>query len=235
MTLKNVVLPAPFGPMRLTIEPSGMTKSTFETATSPPNCFVTARASRTLLIARRPRSGRAPARPRPRSSSAACSSAFTRALGKRPSGRTSIITTSAIPKMSWRDRLTSMNWRSWLLIACADAVDEPRDPVEEHAVDEAEQETTGDDPADVAEAAEDDHAEDEDRDREVELLRRDDLQVAGPDRPGEAGEARAEREGEQLRRHQVHAHRRRGDLILAHRGPRPADARCAQSRGDQHR
>src|SRR6185503_1580009 len=51
MTLKNVVFPAPFGPMRLTIEPSGITKSTPATATSPPNCLVTARASRTLLIA----------------------------------------------------------------------------------------------------------------------------------------------------------------------------------------
>src|SRR3989442_14938746 len=53
MMLKKVVLPAPFGPMRLTIEPCGITKSMLETATSPPNCFVTARASRTfpLIIA----------------------------------------------------------------------------------------------------------------------------------------------------------------------------------------
>src|SRR5262249_21283946 len=35
--LKNVVFPAPFGPIRLTIAPSGITKSTSFTATSPPN------------------------------------------------------------------------------------------------------------------------------------------------------------------------------------------------------
>src|SRR5438876_3208370 len=50
-------------------------------------------------------------------SSAACSSAFRRALGKSPSGRTNIMNTSAIPKIICRDRLTSMNCRSWLLMA----------------------------------------------------------------------------------------------------------------------
>src|SRR5438874_7359839 len=35
--LKNVVLPAPFGPIRLTIVPSGIAKSTSFTATRPPN------------------------------------------------------------------------------------------------------------------------------------------------------------------------------------------------------
>src|SRR5215210_6611565 len=47
--LKNVVLPAPFGPIRLTIEPSGMSKSTELTATSPPNTLVMPRASIMLL------------------------------------------------------------------------------------------------------------------------------------------------------------------------------------------
>src|SRR6266436_6539920 len=37
--LKNVVFPAPFGPIRLTIEPSGTVKSTSSTATRPPNSF----------------------------------------------------------------------------------------------------------------------------------------------------------------------------------------------------
>ena len=46
MTLKNVVLPAPLGPMRLTIEPSGMSKSTARTATRPPNRLVTPLAIR---------------------------------------------------------------------------------------------------------------------------------------------------------------------------------------------
>src|SRR5918995_1672062 len=44
--LKNVVLPAPFGPIRLTIERSGMSKSTSLTATRPPKTLVIPRASR---------------------------------------------------------------------------------------------------------------------------------------------------------------------------------------------
>src|SRR5215210_2246950 len=44
--LKNVVLPAPFGPIRLTIERSGMSKSTSLTAMRPPNTLVIPRASR---------------------------------------------------------------------------------------------------------------------------------------------------------------------------------------------
>src|SRR5215207_594994 len=44
--LKNVVLPAPFGPIRLTIERSGMSKSTSLTAMRPPKTLVIPRASR---------------------------------------------------------------------------------------------------------------------------------------------------------------------------------------------
>src|SRR4051794_6901346 len=39
--LKNVVLPAPFGPIRLTIVPRGIVKSTSFTAVSPPNSLRT--------------------------------------------------------------------------------------------------------------------------------------------------------------------------------------------------
>jgi len=46
--LKNVVLPAPFGPIRLTIDFSGIVKSTSFTATRPPNSLRTATASRRL-------------------------------------------------------------------------------------------------------------------------------------------------------------------------------------------
>ena len=47
--LKNVVLPAPLGPMIETIERSGTWKVTSLTAVRPPNCFVTFVASRTRL------------------------------------------------------------------------------------------------------------------------------------------------------------------------------------------
>src|SRR6266487_1505559 len=46
--LKNVVLPAPFGPIRLTTEPRGITKSTSLVATRPPNSFRTFSATRML-------------------------------------------------------------------------------------------------------------------------------------------------------------------------------------------
>ena len=43
-TLKKVVLPAPLGPMMLTMPPFGMSRSTSRTATRPPNRLVTPRA-----------------------------------------------------------------------------------------------------------------------------------------------------------------------------------------------
>src|ERR687894_261809 len=47
--LKNVVLPAPFGPIRLTMARSGRSKSTELTATRPPNTLVIPRASRIFV------------------------------------------------------------------------------------------------------------------------------------------------------------------------------------------
>src|SRR5919107_234980 len=46
--LKNVVLPAPFGPIRLTMERSGLSKFPELTATSPPKTLVIPRASMML-------------------------------------------------------------------------------------------------------------------------------------------------------------------------------------------
>src|SRR5213596_1392974 len=165
MTLKNVVLPAPFGPMRLTIEPSGMTKSMFETATSPPNCFVTARASRTFcipVIARRPPGWRAPARARPRPPP--------RRAARHGASRSGRGLRSQQHHRHQRDaedelaRAAHVHDRQVLIAdRGTDAVNQTVDPVEQDAVDEAEQEPAGDDPADVAETAQDDHAEDEDR------------------------------------------------------------------------
>src|SRR5262245_55628025 len=48
--LKNVVLPAPLGPIRLTIEPPGMVKSTSSTATRPPNSLRSSSAWRRSLM-----------------------------------------------------------------------------------------------------------------------------------------------------------------------------------------
>ena len=104
--LKKVVLPAPLGPMIETIERRGIEKSTSLTATRPPKAFDTsvavssggcrgagaarsrACASKTVLAgARRPRS----------------SSSLRLRSGSRPSGRSTIISTSRKPKIAERE------------------------------------------------------------------------------------------------------------------------------------
>src|SRR5688572_9521792 len=49
--LKNVVFPAPFGPIRETIEPVGIVKFTSLFATSPPNTLPTLSATRRSVVA----------------------------------------------------------------------------------------------------------------------------------------------------------------------------------------
>src|SRR6476469_1290411 len=49
MALKQVVLPAPFGPIRPRISPSLMSKETWSRATSPPNRSVASSTSRSAL------------------------------------------------------------------------------------------------------------------------------------------------------------------------------------------
>ena len=48
--LKNVVLPAPLGPMIETIERSGSVNETSLTAVRPPNCLVMSAASRIVGV-----------------------------------------------------------------------------------------------------------------------------------------------------------------------------------------
>ena len=48
--LKKVVLPAPFGPIRLTIERSGIVKSTSLTAIRPPNSLRTSSTTSRLPL-----------------------------------------------------------------------------------------------------------------------------------------------------------------------------------------
>jgi hypothetical protein len=103
----------------------------------------------------------------------------------------------------------------------------------EEEVERAHQEAPGDDPPDVPESADDHHGEHDDRDAEVELPRIDRLENRGVDRPSEPGERGAEAEGEELGRHQIDAHERGGDLILAHRHPGPAEARVAHADAEE--
>src|SRR5512132_717624 len=48
--LKNVVLPAPFGPIKLTVEPRGIVKSTSSTASKPPNSLRSCAVTRTSSL-----------------------------------------------------------------------------------------------------------------------------------------------------------------------------------------
>ena len=99
--LKNVVLPAPLGPMIETIERSGIEKETSLTATRPPKIFETCSASSSVARRRRRswrgRRGRAHGAPSTSIASSApmpsVSSSFRRRSGSRPCGRSTIMST----------------------------------------------------------------------------------------------------------------------------------------------
>ena len=80
----------------------------------------------------------------------------------------------------------------------------------------------------AARAAEHDHAQQHDRDVELEGAGRDGLELGRVDGAGEAREGRAEREGQELGRDRVDAGAVGGRLVLADRHPGPAQARVAQ-------
>ena len=91
------------------------------------------------------------------------------------------------------------------------------------------EEAAADDHApDVAHPAEDDHAEDEDRDVEEEVVGERAALEARVVGAGDAAEERPGRVRPGLRPHQRHAHRGRGGLVLADRDPRAAEARVAK-------
>src|SRR5437588_8044285 len=50
ITLKTVVLPAPFGPITEKISPASIFKLTWLTAVSPPNCIVSLLTSRMAML-----------------------------------------------------------------------------------------------------------------------------------------------------------------------------------------
>ena len=84
-------------------------------------------------------------------------------------------------------------------------------------------------PPHVAHAAEDDHAEDEHRDVEVEVLRKGGALEGREVGAGDPAEERPARVGPGLGPHQRNAHRRGGRLVLADRDPGPPEPRVAQA------
>src|SRR5581483_7594080 len=220
--LKNVVLPAPFGPIRLTIAPGGTVKLTSSTATRPPNslrsCSVMRSASGTgdlvvveglvvhalVELGRNSRARYQPLRPEEHDDD-----------------------DDRAEDAELVERHVEMRVEV--------AVDPGADVREPLTIEIREEAGAEDDAPDVAHAAEDDHAEDEDRDLEEEVVRERAALVARVPRAGDAAEERARRVRPGLRAHQRHAHRRSGGLVLANRDPRAADARVPQPCADDDR
>ena len=206
--LKNVVLPAPLGPMIETIDFSGMAKSTSSTRRQAAErlrdrqrledgavCCASSsglrlRASlmpapRRTPRARSPTPAVSPA-PMPSSSSLRLRS------GSRPSGRSTIMITSRKPKIPKLSSVRSKSRPTFDRQRIQHVGDQVR--VRERQHDRAQ-----DHAPDVAHPAEDDHREHEDRERELELVRVHRVQVRAQERAGDPAERRARRVGEQLR------------------------------------
>ena len=116
--LKNVVLPAPLGPISPMMAPRGTTRSTSPRATTPPKRLATPRTSRIGSGAAerralsRSHAGRAAVRRGASSIRGASSSSSDGAIGRtrrpaRPSGFSSITSTSPRPKKNQRHNVTS--------------------------------------------------------------------------------------------------------------------------------
>ena len=208
MQLKKVVLPAPFGPMTLTIAPWSTSKSSSLTAISPPNRLVTPSGHEQRLIdigssrvigvvsPRRRRIGRRPRQP------------HVQLAPGDPDG-------TALPGGQHHP--------------------DEREPVEQEAVVRRTRGTApgrpmrkrapSDDARDAAHAADDDDRGHVDRHEQVDAAREDRADEAGEDRAAEAGEGGAQHVRQQLGLDQVDADRLGDVLVLADRHPGPPDAR----------
>src|SRR5918998_5585004 len=233
--LKNVVLPAPLGPIRLTIERSGMSKSTSLTAISPPKTLVIPRASRMLPFPFSSATGH----PSERVTRVAAFSAA-QLLGALAVGDDAF---GAEDHHQDQDDAEEQEvvLRDVRLAesGAADGVADGVDPLvylrEQIEVETLQDDRAQDHAVDVPHAAEDDHAQDEDRDVESEGIREDVLYERGVERARQSSEDRSQGVGPELRRHRVYAHRRRCGLVLAHRDPGPTQPGIAQAYVDVDR
>src|SRR5512132_729941 len=257
--LKNVVLPAPFGPIRLTIDRCGIVKSRSLTASRPPNSFRTSLAtsrspvvSDWLILSGAPASALV-SRASSSSRDSAGSSAFTRS---RFIGAAHLV-----------EGLVERAARTLLDLPLAAALGDQADGTEQHHqhddhpvdaelvlghvdlvagrkdvrvqpgadvgkplhVQPREDRPGKHDSPDAAHAAENDHAEEENREVEVELDW-EGARVEGRDvSPGGPAEEGADRVGPRLRPHQRDAHRPGRRLVLADRDPGAAQTRVSKA------
>ena len=220
-TLKNVVLPAPFGPIspqvaasKVNVIPSiGMT---------PPKRTVS--CSTTIT------------RPAPRPSRASPARLPRRAAGLLPL-RSGAISFRPRRAMSRGNCSTIPPGRGQQDLQDADAEQDRQDlgrhaPVVEQRGQQAEEERGDDGAGQVVDAAHEDDGEERDRVRDRELVDADPAGRGGQQRAGDTGEERGQRERPQLVEGGVDARRDRAALALAHR--RPGSPRLAPHvpRGD---
>src|SRR5262245_36133867 len=226
--LKNVVLPAPFGPMRLTIDPSGTAKSTSSTATRPPNSLRSAIASR-----------RGSVMPLPLDVHqrlvvhTGLELVLATLLGNE-AARTEEhdcdddhpVDPEVDERCVHAPATDDLGRVRRVRVAREDLVVEARrDAREPLLVQVREERRTGDHAPDVPHPAEDDHAQDEDRDLEVEVVREDALLERAEPGAGDASEERPRRIRPGLGAHEGDAHRGCRDFVLADCDPRTTEAR----------
>src|SRR6187551_2934169 len=210
--LKKVVFPAPFGPIRLTILPWGMVKSTSSTATRPPNSLrncstwtmsLMLEVIERLVVDSHLELGLPP-------------STGYQALG--PEQHHHHQDDAEDPELVLRHLDVQ---RQVLVQPCAGIR-------QSLAVEVGEEGGAEDDAPDVPHAAEDDHAEDEHGDVEEEVpgeRRTLEARVVGA---RDSAEERAGRVRPCLRAHQRHAHRRCRRLVLPNCDPCSAEPRLEQ-------
>ena len=237
--MKNVVLPAPLGPMIETIERSGISNETSLTATSPPKIFETDSVSSSVF---------APLAPDVAGADAGRAHSLAPrvhvGLGRRADR---VARADALGELHRPSSLGQQPLRA----QHHDEQDEEAEDAEvqdrevevqaqgaRHAVehlgdevrvDERQQHRAEHDAPDRAQAAEDDHRQHEDREAELELIGLHGGLVGTEERARHAAEGGAGGVGQQLGLDERHAHRRCGDLVLADRDPGAPEARVAQA------
>src|ERR671917_1614047 len=215
--LKNVVLPAPFGPIRLTMDRSGMSKFTELTATRPPKTFVMPHASSRVL------------------------SPFSSGTNAphRVAGAGVVVAQLLLALAVGDDALGPEQHHQHedhaedkevvagqVHVAHGGAAYRVSDGVHDGAklrqgveVDALEHDGAEDHTVDVPHPPEHDHTKYQYGDVEREGVGEDVLDERPVERAGEPPEEGAQGVGPQLRRYGIYAHGRGGRLVLAHRDP----------------
>src|SRR5437763_2004543 len=216
--LKNVVLPAPLGPMRPWIWPVATVRSTPSRAASPPNRLVSLRTSSrgTLPAPSEPEPERAPG-PEMEPGPSGRSIGGLQFHGTAPAGNDALG-----PVDHDDDQHRSEDEEAVLLKARDDGADDLR-----HDHDDG---GPHDRPPDVAHPTQHDHRQDEDRGPQGEAIRAHEVDPARLDDPRHPRRRCSDGEGPQLHPHRRHPHGGGGKLVLPDRHPCPSDPGVVEPR-----